>query len=137
MCSTSGRARGTLTGRRHAHTRAFFLRCAACSRDDPHSFVARLSPRNHLGETISTPPDQTIGICNDGVLWYFRLNSEKEKEMTEEETKDFERKAKCEPLACLLLLVARTHCWLFQACVDEKAFSSRGEGDQDHAGQTA
>ncbi len=100
------------------------------------AFVARHSPRNHLGETISTPPDQTIGICNDGVLWYFRLNSEKEKEMTEEETKDFERKAKCEPLACLLLLVARTHCWLFQACVDEKAFSSRGEGDQDHAGQT-
>ena len=71
------------------------------------------------------------------MLWYFRLNSEKEKEMTEEETKDFERKAKCEPLACLLLDLARTHCWVLQACVDEKAFSSRGEGDQDHAGQTA
>ena len=62
------------------------------------------------------------------MLWYFRLNSEKEKEMTEEETKDFERKAKCEPIACLLLLVAALSVGCFRRASTKKPFRREEKG---------
>ena len=38
--------------------------------------------KNYQGETIKTPPDPTIGICTDGTLWFWKLNTEAEKEVS-------------------------------------------------------
>eukprot|EP01043_Picozoa_sp_COSAG02_P038585 COSAG02_NODE_2986_length_7614_cov_78.950632_3_plen_205_part_00 len=51
---------------------------------------------NYQGQKISTPAVSHIGACTDGSLWYYRLNTEKEKEMTEDETKKWEQKVKVE-----------------------------------------
>jgi hypothetical protein len=61
--------------------------------------VDREPPReytNYQGQKISTPPVSHIGACTDGTLWYYRLNTEQEKEMTAEETKKWEQKVKKE-----------------------------------------
>eukprot|EP01046_Picozoa_sp_COSAG06_P016711 COSAG06_NODE_1114_length_10647_cov_3.831532_3_plen_194_part_00 len=57
----------------------------------------RAPPREYTsyqGQKIVTPPDSHIGNCTDGTLWYYRLNTEVEKEMTDEETKAYEKQAK-------------------------------------------
>lgn len=59
----------------------------------------RAPPReytNYQGQKISTPPTSHIGHCTDGTLLYYRLNTEPEKQMTEDETKKWEQKVKKE-----------------------------------------
>ena len=59
----------------------------------------RAPPReytNYQGQKISTPPVSHIGQCTDASLWYYRLNTEQDKEMSEEDEKKWEQKVKKE-----------------------------------------